>query len=190
MARGNDAAAATTELQTQYGTAPNAEELISQHRAAQDPLLHRASLSPIDQGATNALDLSSLEVGEGETVMAAAVRAGTVIAVIEDARGNLVKRRMDLPSDAKEKSSFHEPVSGAKMAVPEAEAPADAEAQAAEADKAAAEAEAAAEKEASDQAKASGSGPEAAEAAEAAATEAEAESAPEATSTRTSRSSK
>jgi hypothetical protein len=183
MARGNDAAAATADLQSQYGDAPNAEELITMHRQQQDPLLHRASLTNIDQGATNALDLSGLEVGEGETVVAAAVRGAYVIAVIEDARGNYVKRRMDAPSGAMEKSSKNEPVSGPKVAVPEPDAPADPDEAQAEADKAAKEAEEQAAKDASAQAEASGSGPEAAAAAEEAA-------APEATATKASRSSK
>jgi hypothetical protein len=171
MARGNDAAAASADFTTQYGDAPNAEELIAQHRAAQDPRLLRASLSNIDQGATNAVDLSSLEVGENESIVAAAVRGPYVVAVVEDARGNYIKRLMDLPGDAKEKSSANEPVSGPKVAAPEpepsvAEA---AEADAKAAEEAAAKAESEAEAAATEQAKASGSGPDAAAAAEAAA---------------------
>lgn len=119
MARGNDAEAAERELKEQYGGAPNAEEMIRTHRASQDPRMHRASLSPIDQGATNALDLSGLKVGKGERVMSASVRGGYVIAVVEDERGNYMKRLMDLPKAAKEKSTIQVPVEGPKQRVSE-----------------------------------------------------------------------
>jgi len=169
MARGNDAEAAAAEMQSQYGDAPNAEELIAAHRAAQDPRLHRASLSRIDQGATDALDLSSFDVGEGEEVVAASVRGVHVIAVVEDARGNYSKRLMAVPESAKKKSTANKVSEGPKQATQGGEVnnppggdPESAEDQ----QKRAQQAEKEAAEGASDQAKASGSGPDAAAAAE------------------------
>lgn len=121
MARGNDAEAAQEDLRQHYGDQPNAEVLIAEHKAVQDPRMHRASMSSIDQGATNALDLDKLKVGDDEQVMSASVRGGYVIAVVSDARGNFVKRLLDVPKDAKAKSTVQVPVEGPKQAVQEPE---------------------------------------------------------------------
>lgn len=117
MARGNDAENAAKELRTQYGDAQNAEELIKARNATRDPDVARASLRPIDQGATDALDLEKLKVGKGERIVAASVRGGVVIAVVEDEDGNtLPKRALELPKDAAKASTLQATTGGPKTA--------------------------------------------------------------------------
>lgn len=106
MARGNDATAAERDLQATYSGAPNAEEMIKAQRNSVDRRVAEASLKPIDEGATAALDLSDFDVNRGETVIAASVRGGYVIAVIEDETGNILPKRLfDIPKAAKSASS-------------------------------------------------------------------------------------
>lgn len=106
MARGNDAKAAERDLQATYSGAPNAEEMIKAQRNSVDRRVAEASLKPIDEGATAALDLSDFDVNRGETVIAASVRGGYVIAVIEDENGDVLPKRLfDVPKDAQEAST-------------------------------------------------------------------------------------
>lgn len=117
MPRGNDSEAAAAEFAAKVGEHANAEDLIAAHRASIDRDVARASLSPIDQGATDALDLESLRVAKGERVIAAAVRGGIVIAVVEDENGTVLpKRKFDIPADAVKASSLQAQTGGPKMA--------------------------------------------------------------------------
>jgi hypothetical protein len=146
MPRGNDAEAAAAEFAAKVGEHANAEDLITAHRASIDRDVARASLAPIDQGATDALDLEALKVAKGERVIAAAVRGGIVIGVVEDENGTVLpKRKFDIPADARKASTLQQQTGGPKRA---GEPPVSAEEQAermrtakAEADEAAAAAQ-------------------------------------------------
>jgi hypothetical protein len=112
MARGNDAKAAERDLQATYSGAPNAEEMIKAQRQSVDRRVAEASLKPIDEGATAALELDDFDVNRGETIIAASVRGGYVIAVIEDENGEVLPKRLfDIPSAAK-KASTNAPTPG------------------------------------------------------------------------------
>jgi hypothetical protein len=88
--RGNDPSV-ISEVQQQYGAAPNAEELIAKHLESRDPELRQASLRPLDVEATEALDLravaGALDLASEEEVLAASVRGGRIIAVVSRADG-------------------------------------------------------------------------------------------------------
>jgi len=181
MPRGNDADAAGQEMAEKFGAPTNAAQMIDSQRNALDRRVLRASQSPIDEGATKALNLDDLKVNRGETVVGASVRGNYVIAVVEDEDGNVLPKRLfDVPKAAMEESTAADPVPGGgpKLRTPDVE-PAGDEAmkEAAERRKFMAKAEEQRAKEAAEQAEA------AAKAAEAAAVEpepeAEAESAPE-----------
>jgi hypothetical protein len=80
MPRGNDPDA-ERDFKREYGDQGNAEKLIQAHRASFSADLLAAQRKPVDNRATEALDLSSLSGPNGETILSAAVRGGKVIGV-------------------------------------------------------------------------------------------------------------
>lgn len=95
MPRGNDAAAARRDLDTQYGGNANAEDLIEAHDANHDAELQRALSKPVDQEATNKLDLDKIDPDiKGSTVLAAAVRAGQLV-VVEETKDGVLHKSLD-----------------------------------------------------------------------------------------------
>lgn len=96
MARGNDAAAAAAEFRGQYGLTGNAEDLIQANRSAYPAELRAASLLPVNEPATNELDLEGLggklDIGDESRVLDAAVRGDQVIAVVETQSGHIYKQ--------------------------------------------------------------------------------------------------
>lgn len=96
MPRGNDAAAALSDLASKFGKGVgNAEELIEASLKFRSQALRRAELLPIDEKATKALDLSDLHGPDGERVVTATVRGGTTVIVYEDSRGAYRLSTMD-----------------------------------------------------------------------------------------------
>ncbi len=93
--RGNDAAAAGTELQARTGEAPNAEDMIAANAARWPAELRAANNRPVDQDATDELDEDAVagEVeAEGEIqVLGWAVRGPFLVVVYEDEDGTLHK---------------------------------------------------------------------------------------------------
>ena len=87
MPRGNDVGdAPTTE-----GGGINTEALIQQTQDARSDELERAQLTPVDEEATAALDVSKLSGPNGEEAVAAAVRGEYTVVVYVDARGGYSK---------------------------------------------------------------------------------------------------
>lgn len=84
MPRGNNPEAAS-EFRTQHGLAPNAEELIRQHRSSFPQRLRAAQTKRPDTEATDNLDYKALaKEADVERVEAATVYGDTVIYVYED----------------------------------------------------------------------------------------------------------
>jgi hypothetical protein len=79
------------EFASQYGTAGNAADLIASQRAAVPQSVQRASLMAVDEEATEALDLSSVEPQHGGEIKAAVVRGGHIVAVEELPDGRTTK---------------------------------------------------------------------------------------------------
>ena len=96
----------------QYGIHPNAEALLAAHRASFDPALEAALLKPVDQEATDELDLSEIEPAQGGKVTAAAVRGGVIVYVAEGEDGRSYK--------AVQAEDHEPPVKPADVAVSEA----------------------------------------------------------------------
>lgn len=91
MARGNDAAAARRDLDSQYGEGhQSAEDLIASHDAALDPIRIAALNKPVDAVATEAVDPGDINPQFGGVVIAYAVRGGVLI-VVEDVNGDYRK---------------------------------------------------------------------------------------------------
>lgn len=96
MPRGNDPDARRDFLE-RHGTlnpdlpTTNAEELIRAHSVSQSRAVAKASLLPVNNTATDELDLDSLDDKAGGHVVAAAVRGNAVVCVVEDETGRTYK---------------------------------------------------------------------------------------------------
>lgn len=114
MARGNDAAAARRDLDSQYGADhQSAEDLIRAHDETLDPIRIAAQNKAIDAEATEALSVPSPRFG-GE-VVSYAIRGG-VLLVVEDVDGRYVKWHDDeaVKSGAKKASARGHALQGAR----------------------------------------------------------------------------
>ena len=141
--RGNDAAAAGTELQARTGQDPNAEDMIAANAARWPAELRAANNRPIDQAATDELDEDAVagEVdAEGEIqVLGYAVRGPFLVVVYEDENGVLHKEAFTRKGKEKQAQRLAPPEQDPEEADKEAQK--EAEAAAKEAEKAEKEAE-------------------------------------------------
>lgn len=95
MARGNDAEAASRELQsTVGGPFESADELIRRNREAHDPVVMRAGMIRQDDEATDALrskGFASVKAPNGGKVVDGAVHGDSIVYVAETEDGGLYK---------------------------------------------------------------------------------------------------
>ena len=121
MARGNDAAEARRDLDSQYGEHESAESLIQAHDDSLDHLLIAALNKPVDEAATAAIDEDDIEPRFGGEIVAHAVRGGMLV-VVERVGGQLRKwgdadhagvpkkaKRRHAPAAEKEKETAPDP---------------------------------------------------------------------------------
>lgn len=104
MPRGNDTNEAVQELAAQFGSFQNAEDLIRSWRARRmDKTLRAANKQALDRKATDDLDHEKIDsaVGDNYTLLSAAVRGGTVVAVVEDQLGRTHKLAVGDPKNLK-----------------------------------------------------------------------------------------
>lgn len=91
MARGNDAAAARRDLDSQYGADnQHAEDLIRAHDDSLDPVRQAAQHKAIDALATEEFNPGSIKPRNGGEIVSYAIRGG-VLFVTEEAHGTLIK---------------------------------------------------------------------------------------------------